>query len=427
MAVEIKVPELGESITEVQIAEWLVKEGDSLEKDQDTVRLDSEKATVEIPAPEAGTLVKIIKREGSAKVGEVIGRIEPGKPKDGPAKTSKREQTEQTSRPEPKKEEQTKRSDDQNKAAGRREGEATDVEAVAAETGPRVMPAAQWLIKEHDLKAEDVEATGPGGRLLKEDVLAYLKRKAPSGTRAQPTSQNRASDAREDEIKPMTPLRRTVAKRLVEAQHTMAILTTFNEIDMAAVIALRKQHQEAFLARYQVKIGFMSFFVKAVIEALKEVPQLNAEIRGDDLVVHRYFDIGVAIGAGKGLVVPPLRNAERMSFAEIEKAITDLATRAKENKLKPQELEGGTFTISNGGVYGSMLSTPIINPPQSGILGLHAIQERPVAREGQVVIRPMMFVALSYDHRVVDGREAVTFLRRVKDIVEEPARLMLEV
>jgi 2-oxoglutarate dehydrogenase E2 component (dihydrolipoamide succinyltransferase) len=207
----------------------------------------------------------------------------------------------------------------------------------------------------------------------------------------------------------------------------MAILTTFNEIDMSAIIALRKQHQEAFLARYQVKIGFMSFFVKAVIEALKEVPQLNAEVRGDDLVVHRYYDIGVAIGAGKGLVVPPLRNAERMSFAEIEKAITDLATRAKENKLKPQELEGGTFTISNGGVYGSMLSTPIINPPQSGILGLHAIQERPVAREGQVVIRPMMFVALSYDHRIVDGREAVTFLRRVKDIIEDPARLMLEV
>jgi 2-oxoglutarate dehydrogenase E2 component (dihydrolipoamide succinyltransferase) len=427
MAVEIKVPELGESITEVQIAEWLVKEGDSLEKDQDTVRLDSEKATVEIPAPEAGTLVKIIKREGSAKVGEVIGRIEPGKSKDGPAKTSKREQTEETSRPEPKKEEQTKRSDDQNKAAGRREGEATDVEAVAAETGPRVMPAAQWLIEEHDLKAEDIEATGPGGRLLKGDVLAYLERKAPSGARAQPASRSGAAEAREDEIKPMTPLRRTVAKRLVEAQHTMAILTTFNEIDMSAVIALRKQHQEAFLARYQVKIGFMSFFVKAVIEALKEVPQLNAEIRGDDLVVHRYFDIGVAIGAGKGLVVPPLRNAERMSFAEIEKAITDLATRAKENKLKPQELEGGTFTISNGGVYGSMLSTPIINPPQSGILGLHAIQERPVAREGQVVIRPMMFVALSYDHRIVDGREAVTFLRRVKDIVEEPARLMLEV
>jgi 2-oxoglutarate dehydrogenase E2 component (dihydrolipoamide succinyltransferase) len=428
MPVEIKVPELGESITEVQIAEWLVKEGDSLEKDQDTVRLDSEKATVEIPAPEAGTLVNIIKREGSAKVGEVIGRIEAGKSKGGLPETARQKKREETSRPESKKEKQTKRGDDPDKADGRRESEAGDEEAIAAETGPRVMPAAQWLIEEHDLKAEDIEATGPGGRLLKEDVLAFLERRAPSGgTRAQPTPPGGASEAREDELKPLTPLRRTVAKRLVEAQHTMAILTTFNEIDMSAVIALRKQHQEAFLARYQVKIGFMSFFVKAVIEALKEVPQLNAEIRGDDMVVHRYFDIGVAIGAGKGLVVPPLRNAERMSFAEIEKAITDLATRAKESKLKPQELEGGTFTISNGGVYGSMLSTPIINPPQSGILGLHAIQERPVAREGQVVIRPMMFVALSYDHRIVDGREAVTFLRRVKDIIEDPARLMLEV
>jgi 2-oxoglutarate dehydrogenase E2 component (dihydrolipoamide succinyltransferase) len=292
------------------------------------------------------------------------------------------------------------------------------------------MPAARRVLEENELSAEDIEATGPGGRLLKEDVLAHLeKQKEPRHGRPEepPSFPTEPAEDREDEIKPMTPLRRTVAKRLVEAQRTMAILTTFNEVDMSAVIALRKQYQESFQAKYKVKVGFMSFFVKAVIEALKEAPQLNAEIRGEDIVFHRYFDIGVAIGAGKGLVVPPLRNAERMSFAEIETNIADLAARAKENKLKPGELEGGTFTISNGGVYGSMLSTPIINPPQSGILGLHAIQERPVAHEGQVVIRPMMFVALSYDHRIVDGREAVTFLRRVKEIIEDPARLMLEI
>ncbi|MCD6052289.1 MAG: sucB, partial [Verrucomicrobia bacterium] len=234
-------------------------------------------------------------------------------------------------------------------------------------------------------------------------------------------------DSRGDEVRPMSPLRRTVAKRLVDAQQTMAILTTFNEIDMSAVITLRKQYQESFVAKSGVKLGFMSFFVKAVIEALKQVPQLNAEIQGNNIVYHKYFDIGVAVGAGKGLVVPPIRNAEKLTFAEIEKTIADLATRAKDNKLKPQEMEGGTFTISNGGVYGSLLSTPIINPPQSGILGLHSIQERPVARDGQVVIRPMMYVALSYDHRIVDGREAVQFLVRVKDIIEDPTRLLLEI
>jgi 2-oxoglutarate dehydrogenase E2 component (dihydrolipoamide succinyltransferase) len=225
----------------------------------------------------------------------------------------------------------------------------------------------------------------------------------------------------------MTPLRRTVATRLVEAQRTMAMLTTFNEIDLSAVNALRTQHQARFQERHGVKLGMMSFFVKAAIAALEEVPRLNGEVRGDDIVLHRYLDIGVAVSTGKGLVVPAIRNAERLSFAEIEKAIGDFAARARENRLRPEELEGGTFTISNGGVYGSLLSTPIINPPQSGILGLHAVQDRPVARGGEIVIRPMMYVALGYDHRIVDGREAVTFLRRVKELVESPARLLLEV
>ena len=226
---------------------------------------------------------------------------------------------------------------------------------------------------------------------------------------------------------PMSKLRRTVAERLVEAQRNAALLTTFNEIDMSGVMALRKEYGEAFQKKYTVKLGFMSFFVKAAIDALKQFPVINAEVRGTDIIYHNYFDIGVAIGSGKGLVVPVLRNAERMSFAEIELAIGDLGRRAQENKLKPDELQGGTFTISNGGVYGSLLSTPIVNPPQSGVLGMHGIQERPIAHEGQVVIRPMMYIALTYDHRIVDGREAVTFLRRVKEAIENPTRMLIEI
>jgi 2-oxoglutarate dehydrogenase E2 component (dihydrolipoamide succinyltransferase) len=232
---------------------------------------------------------------------------------------------------------------------------------------------------------------------------------------------------RDEQIVPMTPIRRRIAQRLVEAQKSAALLTTFNQIDMSAVIALRKQHQDAFQSKYRVKLGFMSFFVKASIEALKLIPQVNAEIRGNDIVYRNYYDIGIAVGGGKGLVVPVLRNAERMSFAEVERAIADFAQRANANQLRVDELQGGTFTISNGGIYGSMLSTPIVNPPQSGVLGLHVIEDRPVARDGAVVIRPMMYVALTYDHRIVDGREAVTFLTRIKEVIEEPARLLLEV
>jgi 2-oxoglutarate dehydrogenase E2 component (dihydrolipoamide succinyltransferase) len=236
-----------------------------------------------------------------------------------------------------------------------------------------------------------------------------------------------ARSDREEEVVPMSRLRRTVAERLVEAQRNAALLTSFNEIDFTSVKSLREAHGEAFQQKYKVKLGLMSFFVKAAIDALKQFPMLNAEVRGTDIVYHNYYDIGVAIGSGKGLVVPVLRQAERMSFAEIEMAIGDFASRAQANRLKPDELQGGTFTISNGGVYGSLLSTPIVNPPQSGVLGLHAIQDRPVAREGVVVIRPMMYVALTYDHRLVDGREAVTFLKRIKETIENPARMLIEV
>jgi 2-oxoglutarate dehydrogenase E2 component (dihydrolipoamide succinyltransferase) len=295
----------------------------------------------------------------------------------------------------------------------------------------RVMPAAQRIISEKGLEVEKIQGTGPGGRLLKEDVLRHMERKetpaVEAAAQAEPSKLATAGSDREEEVVPMSRLRRTAAQRLVEVQHTSALLTTFNEIDMSAVMGLRKEYGEAFQQKYKVKLGFMSFFVRASIEALKAIPQVNAEVRGTDIVYKNYYDIGVAIGGGRGLVVPVLRNAERMSFAEIELAIGDLAARAQANKLKLDELQGGTFTISNGGVYGSLLSTPIVNPPQSGILGMHAIQERPVAREGAVVIRPMMYAALTYDHRIVDGREAVTFLKRIKELIEIPARFLIEI
>ncbi len=407
MQIELKVPELGESITEVEIGGWLKAKGEAIRKDEPIVSLESEKATVELPAPETGLLVQVLKEKGQvAKVGEVIGWLE----KDG--------QTSPAPIPPPARPESSA-------AAGPKPAE------------PRIMPAAQAALEEHHLRPEQVQGTGPGGRILKEDVLrqvaAAAKQSAeplmPQAVAEGPKSASQASPGglREEEVVPMSRLRRTVAERLVQAQHTAALLTTFNEVDVSAVTALRKDYGPAFQEKYGVKLGFMSFFVKACIDALKQFPAVNAEVRENNIVYHNYFDIGVAVGSGKGLVVPVLRNAEHLSFAQIEVAIGDFARRAKENKLKLEELQGGTFTISNGGVYGSLLSTPIINPPQSGILGLHAIQERPVAREGSVVIRPMMYIALTYDHRLVDGREAVSFLKRIKEVIENPTRMLVEI
>lgn len=399
MAIELKVPSVGESITEVEIGDWLKREGESVEKDENVVALESEKATVELPAPSAGVLTKITKKKGDkAQIGETIGEIDP---------TAKPKQAEPSPAPAPA---------------------APAPKPTPAEAKRRVMPAAQRMMAENQITPEQVQPSGPGGRILKEDVLRHTERgKTPEPSVQAPASKTEQQPGREEEVVRMTPLRRTVSRRLVEAQHSMAMLTTFNEIDMSHVMAMRKEYQEAFTKKHGVKLGFMSFFVRATIESLKTTPQLNASIRGDDIIYHNYFDIGIAIGSGKGLVVPVLRNAERMSFANIEKQIADFAQRAQENKLKPDELQPGTFTITNGGIYGSLLSTPIVNPPQSGILGMHSIQERPIAVQGQVVIRPMMYVALSYDHRIVDGREAVTFLKRVKDNIESPARILLEI
>jgi 2-oxoglutarate dehydrogenase E2 component (dihydrolipoamide succinyltransferase) len=377
MPIELTVPAVGESITEVEIGSWLKAEGDAVQKDENVVTLESEKATVELPAPAAGTISKIVKQKGEkAAVGEVIAYLDTaGKPK-----------------------------------AESKAPEAKPVESKPAKAP--VKPAAQ----------------APAAPSIPTPETAPVEEKAPEPVAPAPVKTMQAAvGAREEEVTRMSLLRRTVAQRLVEAKNTMAMLTTFNEIDMTAVMGMRKQYQETFTARHGVKLGFMSFFVKASIEALKAVPQLNASVRGSDVVYHNYFDISIAIGSDKGLVAPTLRNSERLSFAEVEKAIADFAARARANKLKPDELQSGTFTITNGGVYGSLLSTPIVNPPQCGILGMHTIQERPVAHDGQVVIRPMMYVALSYDHRLVDGREAVTFLVRVKEMIEHPARILLEI
>ncbi len=407
MPVELKVPSVGESITEVQLGDWLKKPGELARADEGLVVIETDKVTVELPAPGAGAVVKTLKRKGDkALVGEVIGYFEVGaQPAPPPVKGG---------------------------AAPAAPASAPAPAPTATKGEKVVMPAAARELAQRGLSAAEVAASGPGGRLLKEDVQRHAPAKAAAAAPAAPAAAAapapaRPAGSRSEEIVPMTPMRKRIAERLVQAQSTAAILTTFNEIDMSEVMALRKAHQERFVERHKTKLGFMSFFVKAAIEALKEIPQVNAEVRGTDIVYRHFYDIGIAVGGGKGLVVPILRNAETMGFADIERAIGELGKKAQDNKLTIDELTGGTFTISNGGIYGSLLSTPILNPPQSGILGLHAIQERPVALNGQVVIRPMMYVALSYDHRIVDGREAVTFLKRIKELVENPTRLLLEV
>ena len=423
--IEIKVPEFGELIQEVQVAAWLKQPGEFVGKDEELVELESEKASQTLGSPESGIVSTIKVAAGEfAQVGDVLCTLEPGDAPDGKSAA-----------------EQTKTA-----AAG---GSATAVAEAppVADSANWIMPAAERILHEYQISADAIKASGPGGRLLKEDVLNYVKQKGlkPSGKSARPVAAPAGTKtashgviasewanestgvSREEIVKPMSMIRRTIAARLVEAQRAAALLTTFNEIDMLPVMDLRKKYKDQFMEKHGVKLGFTSFFAKAAVEGLKRFPAINAEIRGNDVVWKNYYDIGVAIGGGKGLVVPILRNVEKMSFAEVERKIGEYAQLAQTNKISPADIEGGTFTISNGGVYGSLLSTPIINPPQSGILGLHAIQDRPVALNGEVVIRPMMYVALTYDHRIVDGREAVTFLKTIKEVLEEPARLFLEV
>ena len=443
-AINVEVPTVGESISEVQIGQWFKQEGDWIAEGEDLVEIETEKASVQIPAPASGIIQGILKQsEAFATVGEVIASIQPSE-----QPSSGSESTEDTGSSSAHRSEQATNTAT-TAAAKTPAAEATSTTTAATTTtagAAFVMPAAQRLLDEHHLTASQVPATGPGGRLLKEDVLAFVRSRpagtaAPAPARPSPPAISTATPERKtassslitdgpahraEEVKPLSMLRRTIAARLVEAQQTAALLTTFNEIDMEPVMSIRKKYQDRFVERHGCKLGFMSFFAKAAVEALRRYPAVNAEIRDDNIVYRHYQDIGIAIGGGKGLVVPVLRNVEMMSFADIELTINDFVKQAGENRLQADDLIGGTFTISNGGVYGSLLSTPIVNPPQSGILGLHSIQQRPVAIDGNVVIRPMMYVALTYDHRIVDGREAVGFLRTVKDVVEDPSRLFLE-
>ncbi|MFN5771110.1 MAG: 2-oxoglutarate dehydrogenase complex dihydrolipoyllysine-residue succinyltransferase [Pirellulaceae bacterium] len=413
---QLVVPSVGESIQEVQISNWLKKEGDWVQAGEEVVELETEKATVQVPSPVAGVLTKILKsKEQFATVGEAIAEIDPSAKPASVATPAPAAPSAATSTPAAK----------------------------PAATG-HVMPAAQKMMEEKGLRPDQVVGSGPGGRVLKEDVQRAVPAAPVASTPAQgtlvasaPSSKQTlespaalpvaASGQRSEEVKPMSMIRRTIAQRLVQAQHQAALLTTFNEVDMQPVMQLRNKYRDAFQEKHGVKLGFMSFFAKAACEALRRFPAVNAEIRGNNIVYRNYADIGIAIGGGKGLVVPVLRNVELMSFASIERTIGEFAKKAMENRLMPEDLEGGTFTISNGGIYGSLLSTPIVNPPQSAILGLHSIQDRPVAVQGEVVVRPMMYLALTYDHRIIDGREAVTFLRTIKEVIEDPTRLFLEV
>jgi 2-oxoglutarate dehydrogenase E2 component (dihydrolipoamide succinyltransferase) len=413
MPVELKVPAIGESVSEIYIGKWYKAEGDAIAPDEGLVELESEKATLDVPAPAGGVLTKILKHTGdTAEVGEVIAHIDNGAAavKAGGAQAPKKAEAkpqaaEAAKAPEPQREE-PKTEEPKSEAPKRVERPRIEIVDEAPKAG---VPSESGPVVAHQAprspEAKPREASPP-----------------PTPQRVMHGEGNRIEEA-----VPLSPVRRRIAARLVEAQHAAALLTTFNEIDMSAVKEIRGQYGESFQKRHGVKLGFMSFFVKASIEALKQCPELNAIIEDDRIVYRRYYDVGVAIGSDRGLVVPILRNAESMSFAEIELAIEDLAKRAQSGALKVEEMLGGTFTITNGGVYGSLLSTPIVNPPQSGVLGMHSIQNRPVAIGDQVVIRPMMYVALTYDHRIVDGREAVTFLRRIKEAIEAPARMLLEV
>jgi 2-oxoglutarate dehydrogenase E2 component (dihydrolipoamide succinyltransferase) len=408
MTTEIRVPTLGESVTEATIGRWFKKAGDAVRADEPLVELETDKVTVEVPAPAAGVLEKILVKDGeTVGVGAILGSIAEGV---GGGKAAPVKGAAAKAEPAPAKAEAPK-----------------SAPAPTQIKPPEVlMPSVRKIAAESGVDPSTVPGSGKDGRVMKGDMLAAVagasSRAAPAVARA-PSPQRDGS--REERVR-MTRLRQTIAQRLKEAQNTAAMLTTFNDVDMSAIIAMRSHYKDSFEKKHGVKLGFMGFFAKACIAALKDIPAVNAEVDGQDIVYKNYYHIGVAVGTERGLVVPVVRDADQLSIADIEKTISDFGKRAREGKLSIDEMQDGTFTISNGGIYGSLLSTPILNAPQSGILGMHRIEERPVARDGQVVIRPMMYLALSYDHRMVDGREAVTFLVRVKENLEDPARLVLD-
>jgi 2-oxoglutarate dehydrogenase E2 component (dihydrolipoamide succinyltransferase) len=415
---DIRVPTLGESVTEATIGKWFKHAGDAVAVDEPLVELETDKVTIEVPSPAAGVLSEIAAKDGeTVAVGALLGQIQDGAGAAAPAKPAAKPEK---ASPAP--------------AAAAPPPSPPPAPPPAAKTAPAgtpVPPSVRKLATESGLDVSTVPGSGKDGRITKGDMMAAIERAAAAplpvaSAAAQVRAPAPADDAAREERVRMTRLRQTIARRLKDAQNTAAMLTTFNELDMSAVMHTRNQYKDMFEKKFGVKLGFMSFFVRACVQALKEIPSVNAEIDGTDIVYKNYYHVGVAVGIEKGLVVPVVRDADAKSFALVEKEIADFGRRAREGTLKIEEMQGGTFTISNGGVYGSLMSTPILNAPQSGILGMHKIQERPVVVAGKIEVRPMMYLALSYDHRIVDGREAVTFLVRVKECLEDPARLVLE-
>jgi len=414
MTIDIIIPSVGESIQEAILAEWFKEDGDFVEKDEPLFVIETDKVTLEVVAEADGILKIMIPVDEMVAIGAKVGEIEPAESKAKP----------EAAEPEP----------DIKTPPKATQTQPTDVSAPAKPlpsvtleglSDVPLSPSVRRLIAEKEFDVTAIKGSGPSGRLTKGDVLLHLEQIAATPS-PEPTPQS-APSVEAEVRKPMTPIRKRIAERLLESKQNTAMLTTFNEIDMSRAMALRTAYKESFLKKHNVSLGFMSFFIKACVEALKEIPEINAYVDGNDFIYHNYQHIGVAIGAKRGLVVPVIRNAEKLSFAGIEQAIVDLVAKIRDNRLELADLEGGTFTVSNGGVYGSLLSTPILNTPQSGILGMHKIEKRPVVIDDEIIIRPMMYVALSYDHRIVDGKGAVTFLKRVKEFVENPERIVLEV
>ena len=407
MTIEIKVPQLPESVTDATLVAWHKKPGDAVSRDENLVDLETDKVVLEVPAPANGTLAEIRIEDGATvTAGDVLAILEEG---EGSAKTAPAE--------EPADEE-----------SGESAGETAETPRAAA----KMSPAVRRLLDEHDLDATIIAGSGKDGRITKSDVMSYLKSHrdedvTPGDAPAEVEVSGPVAGGRTEQRVPMTRLRARIAERMVEAQHTAAMLTTFNEVDLTKVISLRKRYKESFEKEHGVRLGFMSFFAKAAVEALRRFPAVNASIEGNDIIYHDYVDIGVAVSSERGLMVPVLRNVEDMSFAQIENGINEYAAKVRDGSISMDDLTGGTFTITNGGIFGSMLSTPILNPPQSGILGMHAIQERPMVVDGEIQVRPMMYLALTYDHRIIDGREAVQFLVSIKQSLEDPGRLLLQV
>ena len=409
MSIEIRVPQLPESVTDATLVAWHKKAGESVTRDENLVDLETDKVVLEVPAPSSGTLAEIRIEDGATvTAGDVLALLEVGEAAAAPAASPAAEAAEAEVAEPPN-------------------------DAETAPTSPKLSPAVRRLLDEHDLDATIIMGTGKDGRITKSDVMAYLKSHSDENvTPGDPAPEidmpaAGTGGSRTEQRVPMTRLRARIAERMVEAQHTAAMLTTFNEVDLTEVMALRKRYKESFEKEHGVRLGFMSFFAKAAVEALRKFPAVNASIEDSDVIYHDYVDIGVAVSSERGLMVPVLRNVERLSFAQVEAGINDYAAKVRDGSISMDDLTGGTFTITNGGVFGSMLSTPILNPPQSAILGMHAIQERPMVVDGEVVVRPMMYLALTYDHRIIDGREAVQFLVSIKQSLEDPGRLLLQV